>query len=203
MNLDRLKTLERDFLATYPGGFAHPEMEAIAKKHRKGRMEAEAQEAFGPDRFDNAPAVCDRFGRVLGKSSVLSVFEKPKLREAMASLSPGEQMAMAEAIRERLYGDARTGFEGMVRVLTPYKLAKWPIVSVLPVYMRPREEVFVKPTNAKAVVAAFELPLTYRPTPDWAFYEGYRDAVLAMIAASDPSLSPSTLAFGGFLMMSL
>ena len=203
MNLTRLKELERDFLERYPAGFDEPEMQAIVKKHRKGKMEDEARESFGPERFENPVAVCERFGKLLGKSSVLSVFEKPRLREAIAGFAPPEQAGFADAIRERLHGDGERGFGRMVEILAPHGLAKWPVVTVLPVYFRPRDEVFVKPTGAKAVVAAMGLPLSYRPRPDWAFYSGYRAALMEMIAASDPRLSPSTLAFGGFLMMTL
>ncbi|MCR8723023.1 hypothetical protein [Frigidibacter sp. ROC022] len=203
MNLGRLHQLEAEFLERYPGGFDNPEMQAIAARHRKDRMEAGAQAGFGPEAFGNEAAVCERFARLLGKSSVLSVFEKPRLREAIASFTPPEVFGFAEALKDRLHGDARRGFEGMVRILSDHKLAKWPVISVLPAYLRPQDEVFVKPTTAKAVVAAMDLPLTYRPRPDWAFYEGYRAAFHQMIAATDKSLSPSTLAFGGFLMMSL
>ncbi len=203
MDLARLKRLEADFLDRYPGGFAHPDMQAIVAKHRKGKMEAEAQERFAPEGFGNAAAVCDAFARLCGRSSVLSVFEKPRLREAVAGFAPPETAGFAEALQQRLHGDARAGFEAMVRILAPHGLAKWPVISVLPAYFRPQDEVFVKPTGAKAVVAAMGLPLSYRPRPDWDFYQGYRDAFMTMIAACDPSLSPSTLAFGGFLMMSL
>ena len=43
MNKQKLKTAEARFMQRYPGGFSHPDMQAIAKKHRGPQMFALAQ----------------------------------------------------------------------------------------------------------------------------------------------------------------
>lgn len=69
---------------------------------------------------------------------------------------------------------------------------------------RLQDEVFIKPTTAKGVIAHFELEgLDYKPTPSWDFYQRYRDARLEMKQYVDPSLSPNNPAFSGFLMMTM
>ena len=53
-------------------------------------------------------------------------------------------------------------------VLKAGKLAKWSLITICPVYFRPQQEVFVKPTTVKGVIAHFELDeLQYRPQPYW------------------------------------
>ena len=91
----------------------------------------------------------------------------------------------------------------MTEALAPWKLAIWSLLTVIPNYYRPTQEVFVKPTTAKGVIDYFELKgLDYSPRPSWAFYKGFREAVDTMKPLVDPSLSPSNAAFLGFLMMS-
>ncbi|MCG8415164.1 MAG: hypothetical protein MI746_13170, partial [Pseudomonadales bacterium] len=77
-------------------------------------------------------------------------------------------------------------------------------ISVLPVYFRPDDEVFVKPTTAKGVIEHFELEgLVYKPQPSWEFYAAFRDEVLKMKKKVRKSLSPNNAAFTGFLMMAM
>ena len=49
VNIQTLKVLESKFLAVYPGGFHHPELEKIGKKHKMPQMIAFAKERFGKD----------------------------------------------------------------------------------------------------------------------------------------------------------
>ena len=92
----------------------------------------------------------------------------------------------------------------MVEILKTGKLAKWSLVTILPNYYHPDEEVFVKPTTAKGIIAHFELEnLEYKPTPTWAFYQRYKNTILKMKTNIDESLAPNNAAFCGFLMMSL
>ena len=51
MNLDRLKQAEANFLASYPGGFNHTDMQAIHKKHPVDRVAASARELLRKNRF--------------------------------------------------------------------------------------------------------------------------------------------------------
>ena len=91
----------------------------------------------------------------------------------------------------------------MVTVLEPGRLAKWSLLTIIPNYYHPDQEVFVKPTTTKKVIQQLELEgLTYRPAPTWEFYETYRHQILALRDNVSPSLAPSNAAFCGFLMMS-
>ncbi len=92
----------------------------------------------------------------------------------------------------------------MLDVLKDGKLAKWSLITIIPIYFRPQIEIFVKPTTAKGVIERFELKsLHYKPAPTWAFYKEYRTIINEMKSNVDPSLAPNNAAFSGFLMMSL
>lgn len=204
MNLDRLRQAEGDFLSLYPGGFAHPELQALGKKHKMEQMVAATQQAFTPEAFEDARQITEDMIRLVSRASVVSVFEKPKFRDYVRALAPKSKQALAEALRQQLHGDQQTGFEAMLEILSAGKLAKWSLMTVLPNYYRPDEEVFIKPTTAKGVIKTFELEnLEYKPRPSWAFYTAYRRQILQMREAVDESIAPSIAAFCGFLMMSL
>ena len=44
MNLERLKKAENQFLSRYPGGFEHPDLVQVLKKHKMERMVDLAQQ---------------------------------------------------------------------------------------------------------------------------------------------------------------
>lgn len=134
---------------------------------------------------------------------MISMFEKPKFRDFIKSLPGGDIDRLSEAFYEQLYGNHQQGFETILDLLRTQKLAKWSLISILPNYVFPDEEVFVKPTTAKGVIAHFELEgVVYKPQPSWDFYENYKAQILEMKALVDPTLKPSNAAFCGFLMMS-
>ena len=92
----------------------------------------------------------------------------------------------------------------MVDILKPMKLAKWSLMTIIPAYYRPDDEVFVKPTTCKNVLSFFEIEdLKYHPTPTWDFYERYRKLINEMKMKVDQNLVPNNAAFCGFLMMSV
>lgn len=203
MNVRKLKEAERRFLIKYPGGFLHPELQAIGKKHAMSRRIAYAQEAFAKDRFKQPQQIVDSAITLISQSSVVSLFEKPKFRDYLRTLSGEERQAFVDHLKALLHGDLAKGFEGLVAVLRRGKIAKWPILTAFLIYYRPDSEVFIKPTTAKNVIAFFELDaLHYSPTPSYAFYRDFRDSLLAMKAKVSPDLAPSNAAFSGFLMMS-
>jgi hypothetical protein len=77
-------------------------------------------------------------------------------------------------------------------------------MTICQAYFRPQVEVFIKPTTAKGIIETIELNhLQYKPTPTWNFYREYRTAINEMKYLVDPSLSPSNIAFTGFLMRSI
>ncbi len=204
MNVAKLKEAERRFLIKYPGGFLHPELQAIGKKHAMSKRIAFAQEAFAKDRFKQPQHIVDSVITLISQSSVVSLFEKPKFRDYLRTLTGEERQAFVDHLKAMLHGNQAKGFDGMVAVLKRGKIAKWPILTALLIYFRPDSEVFIKPTTAKNVIAFFELDsLHYSPSPSFAFYRDFRESLLAMKARVSPDLAPSNAAFSGFLMMSV
>ncbi len=203
MNIDVLHKAENNFFSNYPGGFNNPEMIAIGKKHKMAQMEKLAKESFAKKNFSDPMTIVEDAIKLVSRSSMVSVFEKPRFRDYVKSLNRDEKAAFSHAIYELLHGSQQEGFELLQGILAVEKLAKWTLMTVIPAYYRPQKEVFVKPTTAKLIVARLGLELEYKPTPSWAFYKGYRKAINELKKEVDKSLAPSNPAFCGFLMMSL
>ncbi|MBT4034455.1 MAG: hypothetical protein HOB84_06610 [Candidatus Marinimicrobia bacterium] len=204
MNIEKLKQAEAKFFNMYPGGFEHPDMVAIGKKHKMDKMITSVQEAFSEDQFGNSKAIVQTMSKFVSRSSMVSLFEKPKFRDFVKSLHNQHETILANGLREMLYGNQEQGFNMMLDVLITGKMAKWSLISMLPVYHKPFEEVSVKPTTAKGVIQQFELnTLVYKPRPSWEFYKEFRSIINEMKATVDSRLSPNNAAFTGFLMMSL
>ncbi|MBI9101887.1 MAG: hypothetical protein JEY99_05690 [Spirochaetales bacterium] len=204
MNRLKLKAAEKSFLTRYPGGFSHPDMVTISKKHKPEKMQSMAQEFFAPDQFENSDTVIEHMIKVVSTSSMVSVFEKPKFRDVARGLGEDEKMGLSRGLYEFLHGDEETGFEIMVEILQLHKLAKWTLITVYGAYYNPEREVFVKPTTVKGIIKNFEIPdLIYKPIPTYDFYNKYRDVINEMKGLVDPALRPGNAAFSGFLMMSM
>ena len=203
MNIEKLHQAETEFLTRFPGGFAHPEMQALGKKHKMDQMIDLSQRSFAKKMFNHPGEITDSIITIIGRSSMISMFEKPKLKQFINALNSHEKKTLSNALKNRLHGNQQKGFEIMVDLLKPAKLAKWSLVTILPNYYYPDDEVFVKPTTTKFAISYFELEnLDYKPAPTWAFYLQYKAAFLKMRATVDDSLAPNNAAFGGFLMMS-
>lgn len=204
MNKVKLKKVEEEFLMRYPGGFSNPQMLEIAKKHKVEKMNKLAQDSFVIEQFENPTIIVDSMNKIVSQSSVVSLFEKPKFRDFVKAISENEKVCLANGLKEFLYGDQGIGFDLMVALLREYKLAKWPLLTVCPVYCRPNTEVFIKPTTAKGIIEYFELEgLKYNPNPTFEFYCAYREQINRMKKEVDVSLQVDNAAFCGFLMFSL
>lgn len=204
MNLKKLKQAEQAFFDRYPGGFDNPEMVAIGKKHKMDKMVEFAQEGFARRNFKLPDLIAENMIKVVSRSSMVSLFEKPKFRDFVRALPTKRRDQLAAGMENLLHGEEQLGFESMVEVLRSGKLAKWSLMTICQTYFRPEEEVFIKPTTAKGVIEYFELEgLVYKPAPTWEFYERYRSVINEMKSRVDPSLSPYNAAFSGFLMMTL
>ena len=204
MNIKKLKAAEEAFFDRYPGGFFNPEMIAIRKHHKLDRMVALAQESFPKRNFRHPDLIVEYMVKIITRSSLISMFEKPKFRDFARSLPPLERQDLAQGLDELLHGNEQTGFEIMLAILRTWKLAKWSLMTVCQAYYRPQVEVFVKPTTAKGIIETFELKnLQYKPTPTWDFYVQYRTMINEMKTKVDPSLSSYNIAFTGFLMRSI
>lgn len=204
MNKAKLKEAEKKFLMQFPGGFAHPEMVALAKKHKVEKMKKMAEDSFAVNQFENAYNIVEAMGKIVSQSSLISLFEKPKFRDCVKVLSNGEKEHLSQGLKEFLHGDQALGFGLMTGLLSEYKQAKWPLLTVYSIYYRPDTEVFVKPTTVKGVIEYFELTgLKYNSAPTYEFYAAFRDQILRMKQEVHPSLQVDNAAFCGFLMMAL
>ncbi len=217
MNVRKLKEAEEAFLQKYPGGFANPEMLKLAKKHKTEKMIQMAQDSFAKEKFQPAQktkgenainAIIQSMIQMVGRSSMVSLFEKPKFRDYANSLAAPEREALVTGLQKTLYpkdeAEFEDGFEMTAEILRKGKLAKWSLVSVCPFYFHPHTEVFMKPTTVKGVISYFELEgLIYKPAPSFSFYRKYREGINQMKEMVDPSLSPDNAHFSGFLMMTM
>ncbi|MBU2918294.1 hypothetical protein KO505_09985 [Psychrosphaera sp. F3M07] len=204
MNLEKLQIAQQDFLRVYPQGFQDPKMAELAKKHQVDKMTDFVLDVFSRDQFNIPERILENWAKAVSRSSMVSMFEKPKFKNMLHDLSAHEKELMINGLYELLHGDAKAGFNAQLDILKQYKLAKWSLISAVPAYFKPQQEVFIKPTTAKGVIKYFELPnLIYKPTPSWDFYCEYRKQILALMNFVDKQLAPNTAAFCGFLMMSL
>jgi len=204
MNLMKLKESEETFLQRYPGGFDNPEIIAIrTKKHNVDKMTSLAQQSFAKRNFIWPEHVVQNLIKLVSRSSIISVFEKPRFRVIAESLSPEEQKWLADGLQELLHGREQIGFETILDLMKRCKLAKWSLMTVCQAYFHPHRDVLVKPTTVKGIIQYFELEhLQYKPTPSWAFYDAYRVTIQEMKSQVDESLSPSNTAFSWFLLLS-
>lgn len=204
MNVHKLREAESLFLHRYPGGFDNEELqEIVRKRHNVGRLSEFAAEVLARPRFRNTAQVLDDIVKIVSRSSMVSMFEKPKFRSFVDGLGRDDRALLAGAFQRLLHGKQEKGFTDLVDLLGESGLAKWSLTTICLYQYRPETEVFVKPTTTKNVIRQFELEgLEYKPRPSWPFYRDYREAIAEMKAAVSPALSPSNAAFTGFLMMS-
>ncbi len=204
LNPKKLKLAELEFLQRFPGGFSHPDMQAIGKKHNVTKMVDFAQASFTKKASKDIDTYAENMIKIVSRSSMVSMFEKPKFRDFVRRLDPSEKAFLVKAQHQILHGKQQAGFEAMIDLLQTEKLAKWSLISIIPAYFSPTVEVFVKPTTTKNVIAHFEIDdLLYKPMPSWSFYFRYRDMINSAKSKVDDSLSPSNAAFCGFLMMTM
>lgn len=204
MNRDKLKALESAFMLDYPLGFESEEIQMISKKHKVEKMRAYVLDNFSEDDFEDERLVSERFTKLISMSSLVSVFEKARYRDVSKNFEPDETQQLSRGIQEFLYGNQALGFDLMVSVLERYKLAKWPILTVLGVYMYPDVEVLVKPTTAKSVLNYFEVSdFKYVSKPSYFFYKCFREFINELKSEVNKSLQVDNAAFCGFLMMTI
>lgn len=200
MNLQKLEEAKKYFLTRYPGGFDDEKMKEIAKKHKPKKMFEMAHEFLTREAFNAPERLLENWVKLVSRSSMVSLFEKPKFRDLCKGLPGPERGLLIKGLEEFLYGNREFGFESMVDLLDHYKLAKWTLVTIAPFYFKPEEEVFVKPTTTKMAINFFELEdLKYKAKPTFSFYENYRKQFLKMKKTVD--VTKDNAAFGGFIMI--
>lgn len=80
LDVNKLHQAQADFLSQYPGGFSNPAMIEIGKKHRMDKMVSMAKECFSKTACSNVTATADNMVKVVSRSSMVSMFEKPKFK---------------------------------------------------------------------------------------------------------------------------
>lgn len=202
MNLEKLKQAEGMFFAKYPNGFSDDALVEVSKRHNMDALLRFAQEGFSLGACGHIEKTAENMIRLVSRSSMVSMFEKPKFRDFVRRLNGVEKEMLVDSMTAFLHGDQAIAFESWVQLLLTEKLAKWTLISAIPSYYAPTIEVFVKPTTTKGIIQLLEVSdLIYKPMPSWDFYRRYRDLINDAKTKVDISLSPSNAAFCGFLMM--
>jgi len=204
MNLDKLKDLESEFLHRYPSGFKDESFFPQIQKFKPEKLELFAKEVLKKENFSNPNLVVEGFFKTIQKSVMVSLFDKLKLKDAIASLNSYEKDMLSIEIYELLYGNKKEGFEGLVEFLAQYNLAKWTIISVTPYCINRHKDYFIKPTTTKMIIKYFELnDCIYKPRPSFEFYENYTKALDEMKSNLDNSLTFDNVAFTSFFKVAI
>lgn len=205
MNIQKLKLAEAHFLAQYPEGFSDPGLAHIRKKHNIDKLTEFSRANLTPNDFYRPEHIAESLVKIISRSSMVSMFEKPRFRDFIRSLNSQEKEYLAFAMQKRLYGrNKKQGFEELLGMLSQYKLAKWSLMSAVPFYFAPKKEAFVKPTTARRIIAYLEIDnLLYKPGPSWEFYRGFRQVLDDVKRDVHPSLCTNYAALSGFLMATM
>ncbi len=204
----KVQAAAKAFLKQYPEGFEDPALSALAKRHKMSAIVAYAKAHLSqmeqgrlPERALEIKATAIQ---LINKSSMVSLFEKPKFRDALNSFSHEETQRFALGLWELLHGQRAMGFTMLQELLTPYGIAKWPVLTAFLCYCEPEENLLVKPTTVKGVIAYFDFEdLKYPTKPNYEFYQTYNGRMCWLAKQVDASLSPTMAHFSGFLMMVL
>ncbi len=204
MNLKKLKEAEASFFTFYPKGFEDEGLLPIIKRHNTAKIGESVQEMFAPEKFSRTEEIGEGFAKIVSKSSLISLFEKPKVRDMVKQMSMEQQDMFAIGLYELLHANKEKGFGILVDVLSTYKLAKWSIVTLIPYYYARDKAFFIKPTTTKDIIKFFEIEgLTYKPRPTYEFYERYTKMLEEMKSHISPLIGEDNAGFTGFLMMAM
>ena len=174
------------------------------KTYNPLKLEEFAKDALKKENFQNPSLIVNGFLKVVQKSVFVSVFDKLKLKDMIATLNSYEKDMLSIEIYELLYGNKKKGFEGLVEFLSEYKLAKWTIISVVPYCINRHQDYFIKPTTTKNIIKTFELEdCIYKTKPSFEFYDKYTKALDIMKSSIDKSLSPDNVGFTAFLKVAI
>lgn len=204
MNLQKLKEAEANFFAFYPKGFEDEGLLPIIKRHNTAGIGKSVREMFAPDRFSRTEEIGENFAKIVSKSSLISLFEKPKVRDMVKQMNMEQQDMLAIGLYELLHADKEKGFTILVDVLSVYKLAKWSIVTLIPYYYDRENNFFIKPTTTKDIIKFFDLQgMVYKPRPAYEFYTKYTKILEEMRSQVSPLIGADNAGFTGFLMMAM
>jgi len=204
MNLKKLKEIEENFFEMYPTGFDDDCFAPLLKRHNVAKLSAFTQECFAKENFTNPQLVVENMTKVVSKSSMVSLFEKPRFRDAILAMSSERKEMLSIGLEEMLHGSYKTGFNIMLDILVEEKLSKWSLISVIPYYYAPKKHFFIKPTTTKNVLTYFEIEeIVYKPRPSYEFYAKYKKILIQFKKEVNKKLSNDNAKFTGFLMMGM
>ncbi len=204
MNILKLKQAQDVFYSIYPQGFDSPQMVQVGKKHKMGKLIDFSHEAFSKNAIKNIEETTENMVRLVSRSSMVSLFEKPKFSDAVREMDIMEKAQLVHSLNLLLHGNEEKGFNLMLEVLLRHQLAKWTLITVFRCYYYPTKDLLFKPTTVKNVINTFELEgLVYKPRPSYDFFVKYRDVINEMKQYVDENFSRSNAAFSGFLMMAI
>ncbi|MCH4888207.1 hypothetical protein EZV73_11520 [Acidaminobacter sp. JC074] len=200
--MSKMKALEEIFFDMYPDGFDDEEMKSIEKKHKLDKLSKMSQVMFTKEAFENQDILAN-FTKIINASTLVSRFEKPAFKNFVGSITQDEKVRLEKALFEYIHGDEELGFNEMVFVMQPYKVAKWPILTVLKAYLNLDGDIFIKPTTVKMILGYFEADFKYTSKPNYDFYKTYRAFINDIKSQASPGVKPNNPAFSGFLMMTI
>jgi len=204
MNLIKLKQAQEAFYSMYPQGFDSPQLVQVSKRHKMDKLISFSHEAFAKNTMKDVEETAENMVRMVTRSSMVSLFEKPKYRDSVRGMDMMEKMQLVHSLDILLHGNEEKGFNLMLEVLLRHQLAKWTLISVFRCYYYPTTDLLFKPTTVKNVIKTFELEnLVYKPRPSYDFFVKYRNAINEMKTHVDENFKRSNAAFSGFLMMGM
>ncbi len=204
MNISKLMHAQEKFYAHFPLGFNSPELIEMGKKHKMDKHIAFAQDKFSPESLKDIEESAENMIRLVTRSSMVSIFEKPKFRDMVRGMSAIQKVELVLSLAEFLHSNEEKGFNQMLEILIRYSLAKWTLITVFGCYYYPTRDLLFKPTTVKNIIKYFELEdLVYKPRPSYDFFVKYRDTINEMKTHIDKNFKGSNAGFSGFLMMAM
>ena len=204
MNKNKLEYLEHKFISVYPDAFDNEELKKHSKKHNINKHFENARKYCSKEYLDQGLYALDDVVKIVTRSTLVSVFEKMRFRDLVKELDVTEKKLIVSSVKELIHGDEEYGFNSLVSLLSPYKLAKWPIITIFRAYYYPHDDIFVKPTTVKKILAFLEVDdMKYTSKVNYDFYRKYRTLFNSLKLYVDKKLSPNNPAFSGFLMLTI
>ena len=106
------------FLQMYPKGFEDEGLREVSKKHNVVKLSEFAATALAKKRFAMPGAVLDDIVKIVTRSSMISMFEKPRFRDYVTGLSRSDRDYLTEGYRKLLLkpgaGRAQRGEAGQM-----------------------------------------------------------------------------------------
>lgn len=169
------------FLERFPGGFGADAYTA-AERDSKWQAHQLFQQHLGGPRLaellkDGKVQDCVRHAlEAEAKTNLLSVFEKSRLKKALAddTFAASVLGALADVLAEETPTEATfTKYltaVGAMPARGAQRAATWPVATIFPFLASPERHLFVKPRAAQAAAERLKLDLQYAAELNWATY---------------------------------